>query len=130
LATAQFETLVGRLRNRDALDALLCEWTRRQDAVALEQRLQKSGVPAHVVSQDLDIFQDADLRHEGFYRDVFDPVIGATSLAGPQFSLLGTPHVETRAGPTIGDNAEDILSRLCGRSPAEIENLTQNGVLV
>jgi benzylsuccinate CoA-transferase BbsF subunit len=130
LATAQFGTLVARLRNREALDAVISGWTTKQDAVVLEQRLQNAGVPAHVVSQDLDIFQDSDLRHEGFYRQVSDPVIGEITIAGPQFRLVGTPQVETRAGPTIGDHAEEILARLCGRTPAEIEILKRSGVLV
>lgn len=129
LDDARFDTLVGRLRARADLEAIISEWTRDRDAVEAQTVLQSAGVPAHVLCTDQDIAFDTDLEAVDYHRQIEDPVIGEAWIPGPQFTLNRTPHVETKAGPTIGDSVEAILASELGMDAAEVERLRAEGVL-
>jgi len=120
---------VGRLRARDEIDRRLAEWTAERTAGEIEENLQHAGVPAHAICDDEAMFTDSDLTHVGYYREVDDPVVGPTWLPGPQFTMNGTPHVPTRAGPCIGDCTEAILADELGMGAEEIARLKAGGVL-
>src|SRR5580692_4105725 len=72
LRDPRFDTVLGRLRNRDAIDAAISEWTSRQESDAVESILQSVGVPAHIVSRGLDHGRDADLHHLGHFKKFAD----------------------------------------------------------
>jgi benzylsuccinate CoA-transferase BbsF subunit len=129
LADPSLDTIVGRIRGREAIEAALTAWTTPQDAKSAETLLQNAGVPAHVVCQARDLTADADLRHHNHYRKISDPEIGETETTGPQFRLSLTPHVETRAAPRIGDSTEEILRDICGLSDEEITRLEGAGIV-
>jgi benzylsuccinate CoA-transferase BbsF subunit len=129
LTDPAFDTLVGRLRARAQIDQRLGEWTADQTPRMVEERLQAVGVPVHAVCDDEEMFDDADLTHAGFYREVEDPVVGRSWLPGPQYVMTGTPHVPTRAGPRIGDSTEAILADELGMGADEIARLKAEGVL-
>jgi benzylsuccinate CoA-transferase BbsF subunit len=129
LADPTFDTLVGRLRAREEIDRRLAEWTAARAASEIEETLQHAGVPVHAVCDDEAMFADADLTHVGYYREVDDPVIGPTWLPGPQFTMTGTPHVPTRAGPCIGDCTEAILADELGMGAEQIARLKAGDVL-
>src|SRR5262249_48896808 len=76
LADPRFDTIIGRLRNRDDLDRAIAEWTHTRESDAVETELQAARIPAHVVSRGLDLARDSDLRHVGHFVKVDDPVIG------------------------------------------------------
>ena len=129
LDSPEFDTLVGRLRARARLDQLIADWTHLHAPDEAEIHLQAAGVPAHVIADDADLANDADLEASNYYRRIEDPVIGEMSIPGPQFKLSGTPHQPTRAGPRSGDCTDAILEHDLGLAPAEIERLRQAGVL-
>jgi benzylsuccinate CoA-transferase BbsF subunit len=125
----RFDTLLGRLRHREELDRELANWTRPQQADAIEERLQAAQVPAHVVSTDKDLFGDAHLRAARHFRKVSDPIIGDAEIEAPRFQLHRTPHVEIAPGPRIGQHTKEILTGICGLSENEIAELTAAGIL-
>jgi len=129
LADPAFDTLVGRLRARAEVDRRLAEWTATRTPTEVEQALQRAGVPAHAVCDDEEMFSDPDLTHAGYYREVDDPVVGRSWLPGPQYTMTGTPHVPTRAGPCIGDCTAAILAGELGMGEGEIARLKAEGVL-
>ena len=56
--------MAARVANQDELDRLVGEWTRDQEAFALQERLQKAGVPAGVCQTAEDrVERDPQLRH-------------------------------------------------------------------
>lgn len=125
----RFHTLVGRMRNAEALDHCLSAWTGGRTAQAAEEELQAAGVPAHRICRDTDFVEDADLAASGFYCCVEDAVIGDAWIPGPQFMLRGTPQVARRAGPRIGDATDDILSNELHIEADEIDRMRRAGIL-
>src|SRR5262249_7180298 len=60
----KFATLAARVQNQDELDRLLGEWTKDQEPFAVQERLQKVGVPAGVCQTAQDrIERDPQLQH-------------------------------------------------------------------
>jgi len=62
----RFKTNADRLKNRDALNGLIAQWTKDQDAFAIRDQLQRAGVPAGVVQTGEDLNNDPQLKDRGF----------------------------------------------------------------
>jgi benzylsuccinate CoA-transferase BbsF subunit len=129
LRESRFDTLLGRIRNRDAIDLAIEEWTRAKESDAVESTLQSAGIPAHIVSRGGDLGRDADLRHLGHFKKFTDAVIGEAEIEGPRCALDRTPLAETRRGPRIGEHTKEILETICHLSKDEIARLAEAGVL-
>ena len=129
LRDAKFDTLIGRLRNRAALEGVIAGWTREQDVEAIEHRLQAAGVPAHVVSRGGDLARDSDLLAAGHLNKIDDPVFGDADIEGPRFSMDRTSLAATRRGPRIGEHTKQVLATVLGMSETEIAKLGEAGVL-
>ena len=129
LRDAKYGTIVGRLRNRDELEAAIATWTREQEAAAAEDRLQAAGVPAHVVSGGGDLARDVDLREAGHLNQIHEPVFGEAVIEGPRFSLDRTALALTRRGPRIGEQTNEVLATVLRMSDTEIAQLSEAGIL-
>jgi benzylsuccinate CoA-transferase BbsF subunit len=129
LADRNYDTLIGRLRNRHTIDAAISAYTSAASATAVEQKLQEAGVPCHVVSQPVDLSSDTDLAAQGYYWALQDAELGELVTRGPPARLNRTAHVPTRAGPHLGDSSRDILKTACGFSDVEIDEFERCGLL-
>ena len=125
----RFDTLLGRLRHRDAIDVAISGWTQTRESSDVEKMLQFDGIPAHIVSRGLDLNRDADLIHLGQFKKFTDEVLGDAEIEGPRCSLERTPLPETRRGPRIGEHTSEILETICHLSKGEIAHLAEAGVL-
>ncbi|MGD9891127.1 MAG: CaiB/BaiF CoA transferase family protein [Dehalococcoidia bacterium] len=129
LADRRFATLIGRLRHRDEVDAMIAAWTRDQEGNAMERLLQSHGIAAHVASRATDLADDPHVAATGHLRPIEDPVIGQAAIEGSRFRLTRTPAVPTRRGPLIGEHTSEILTALVGYSEEEVAALAMSGAL-
>jgi benzylsuccinate CoA-transferase BbsF subunit len=129
LRELRFDTVLGRIRNRAAIEAAISDWAVAQESAAIEARLQAAGIPAHIVSRGLDLGRDADLNHRGHFKKFTDAVLGEAEIEGPRCALERTPLPETRRGPRIGEHTTEILETICNLSKNEIAQLADAGVL-
>jgi len=111
----RFATMPTRLRNQDAVDELIGEWTRGQSATALMERLQAAGVPAGVV-QDLPsiVYHDPQIQSREFIVTNSHEVLGEHLTDGTPAKLSRTPAQRRAAGPRLGADNEAILGDLLG----------------
>ena len=126
---ARFCELAARIANRDALDAAIAEWTSDHDLEALEETLQLAGVPAHRVSTSRDCFEDPQLLHRDHFVTLEHAEVGETPHEGARARLSRTPARYARAGPTLGQHNQEVLSELLGMSDDEIVELVVAGVI-
>jgi benzylsuccinate CoA-transferase BbsF subunit len=126
----RFATLSDRLANVDALDARVATWTRDADAYELMHRLQRAGVPAGVVQNARDLFEnDEQLRAREHYVWLDHPETGRQPADRPGFRLSKTASVPARAAPCMGEQNDYVLHDLLGLSTQEIDALIMENVL-
>ena len=123
----RFATLLGRKRHEEELEELLGQWTGERSAEEAEAGLQREGVPASVVENTKDTYEDPQLRHRGFFRKIRHPFIGEHSYRGPSFILGRTPDSQS-AGPALGEHSIQVC-RMVGMTDDEITEALQEGGL-
>lgn len=114
VSDARYATLRARLANQDALDAMLGEWTIQRKADEIAELLQGRGVPAGVVHNARDLFEDPQLQHRGLFATVPHPEMGPHAVPTSSFKLSETPGVPERAAPVLGEHLEYVCGELLG----------------
>jgi crotonobetainyl-CoA:carnitine CoA-transferase CaiB-like acyl-CoA transferase len=125
----RFTTNVDRLKNREALNALIAQWTRDKDAFAIREQLQEVGVPTGVVQTGEDLTNDPQLNDRGFIVTVESPRLGKVVL--PSFPLHFTNAKLNRRWefPVLGRDTEAVLRDVVGYSGETVKQLRNDGVL-
>jgi crotonobetainyl-CoA:carnitine CoA-transferase CaiB-like acyl-CoA transferase len=125
----RFAALNGRMSNREQLDEIISEWTRRSDAHLLERQLQELGIPASAVQDSRDICHDPQLAERGYVTEIIHPACGKTAIEGSRFLLSRTPALKLRPAPTVGMDNQYVLETILGYEQDRIDELVAAGVL-
>jgi crotonobetainyl-CoA:carnitine CoA-transferase CaiB-like acyl-CoA transferase len=127
----RFATAEARLRHRDDLDALLTRWLASRDADDTAERLQRSGVCAHVSWSMQDIARDPHLRARGATVEVSSPNIPPRLAVGApaQFSKTNDVGIR-RLTPTLGQDEDYVFGELLGLSSAQRADLEGREVIL
>ena len=125
----RYSTLQGRKSDEDELDRIIGEWTRGWDARELMEALQGAGVPAGMVNDSRDLFEDVQLTHREHFKYLDHPEIGPYASERSEFNLSRTPGSLDRPAPLIGEHTEYVLKELFGLSDDEYRALKDDGVL-
>ena len=125
---ARFATMIGRLRNREALDQYMGALTRERNADELTVALQAVGVSAYPVQSCMDIHRDENLEAFGFWQWLDHKVMGPSPYEGFEHRMSRTPG-SLRAAPALGQHSDEVLSEILGMTAAEIEELKREKVI-
>ena len=125
----RFKTNADRLKNRDALNAVISQWTKDQDVFAVRDQLQAAGVPAGVVQTGEDLTNDPQLKDRGFIVAIENPRLGKVVL--PNFPLQFANAKLTRRWefPVLGRDTETVLREVVGYKEDKIKELKADGAL-
>lgn len=126
---ARFDTLAARKAHEDALEETVTDWTAGRTAEDAALLLQRAGIPASVVATSADLAGDPHLDGNGAFVRLEHPEVGTRLHVGPPWR---TPRYDTgvrRPAPCLGADTDDVLVRICGYAPAEVEHLRAAGVL-
>ncbi len=131
---ARFESLSERLRNQDALDAVIDEATGGWDAYALMGELQAAGVAAGVCQTARDrIERDPQLAFGEWLVELNQTELGTFPVRELPFSMSATPPAIggrlRRSGPNYGEDNDYVLGTILGLSEAEVAELKLSGVV-
>ena len=124
-----FDTLLNRKANEDELDRLLTDWTRSWEAGALMETLQSSGVPAGMVNDCRDLFDDAQLQYRGHFEWLDHPEIGPYATDTSEMLLSLSPGSLETPAPLLGEHTSHVLKDLIGLTEEEYKSLEEDGVL-
>jgi benzylsuccinate CoA-transferase BbsF subunit len=124
----RFRTTPDRIRNRDELDRRVNEWTAYLTAEEVMVKLQKAGIPAGVVKNGADVYNDPQLRHRGYFWELMHPEMGSFTHLGQSFVLSKTPAEARRPSPRLGEHTEMICREFLNISGDEFALLSQRGV--
>ena len=129
IGNPRFATNAERLENRAALDAIIENWTKTQDAFALRDQLQGAGISCGVVQTGEDLVNDPHLQQRDFIVAVDNARLGRVVL--PNFPLQFTNAKLTRRWefPVLGRDTETVLRDVVGYDEATILAHRRDGVL-
>ncbi|ODU07732.1 MAG: hypothetical protein ABS81_00840 [Pseudonocardia sp. SCN 72-86] len=130
----RFDTLEGRLRHEDELDAVIGAATGTWDAVALMDRLQTAGVPAGVCQTAQERCEtDPQLAHLGWQVELRQSEIGTWPVKEIPVAMSRTPPYIggrlDRHGPDYAEDTDDVLTGILGLSPERLAALRAAGVI-
>jgi len=124
-----FETLADRKANEDELDQRVEAWTQARRAEDIMCMLQEAGVPAGVVQNAEDLFNDPQLRHRRHFTPLDHPEMGRYHIATSAFHLSRYDNTPRFPAPLMGEHNELILTEFLGMDDDEIMDLIEKGVL-
>jgi crotonobetainyl-CoA:carnitine CoA-transferase CaiB-like acyl-CoA transferase len=128
----RFLTGLERVRHRDALDAILGEWTSRLDHYEVAHRLQAAGVPAGPVLDARDAFTDPHFLARQFFDRVQHPAetgVGCRPQLGRPWRFSAFTVPTPPPGPRLGEANDRVLRGLLGLDDAAMASLAERGVI-
>lgn len=126
----RFADAVSRYRNQEALDPEIAAWTRQHDERSLMDRLQAVGVPAAIVAQQPEMFDDPHLRERGFFIEVDHPAVGPKPYPRPIAQFEVTPLLPVRGpAPMLGQHNREVLQGILGVDDAQYQQLLDTQII-
>ncbi len=126
-----YVTNAQRVRNREALYALLPDVTRRKTQAEWVDGLADLGVPSSPVHTIDQVFADPQVQHRGMQVTVPYPGAagGKVDLIGNPIKFSETPVDYRLAPPKVGQDTETVLDELLDLGPDDIAALRARGVV-
>ena len=122
-------TLLGRKSQEAELDQVIAGWTKGLDGQTLMRTLQEAGVPAGVLNDCRDLFDDPQLQHREHFTFLNHAEIGPYPSDRSEFDLSLTPGSLDTPAPLIGEHTEQVLREIIGLSEEEYRSFEEDGVL-
>jgi len=126
----RFSTLSSRKQNEDEINELVSSWTINFTPEEVMNKMQSAGVPAGVVKNAADIYNDPQLRQRNLFWPLEHPDMGVFTHLGRGFELSKTPAQAQMPSPRLGEHTEYICSNILGMTDEEFVELVGAGVFV
>ncbi|MFF2316918.1 CoA transferase [Arthrobacter sp. NPDC058097] len=121
----------GRFEARDAIDAVLRPWFARRTAEEATKLLADAGVLQGVfrtfeqlVNEDARCTTDNPL-----FTEIDQPGVGRVLAPRSPLAFQDTVLSNARPAPHLGENTDDVLASVLGKSAGDIDRLRSRGVL-
>jgi crotonobetainyl-CoA:carnitine CoA-transferase CaiB-like acyl-CoA transferase len=125
----RFANSFTRWKHAPVLDQHMAETTQLWEASALTTRLCAAGIPAGGVQTNQDLLSDAHLHTRQAFWVIAHRLAGTYPYPAPSTRLTDTPPRCMRPAPNLGEHNTEVLTRLLGLSPAEIQDLEAKGII-
>ncbi|MGZ9030347.1 MAG: CaiB/BaiF CoA transferase family protein [Burkholderiaceae bacterium] len=117
-----------RVRNRDAVLAIVEPLVRARPVAFWAERLEAAGVPCGPINNIAQALADPQVAARALRMDLPHSLAGVVPLVANPIKLSATPPVYERPPPILGQHTEEVL-RECGLDEAEIARLKTLGAV-
>ncbi len=124
---SRFATQDGRFEHRRELDHRVAEWTQQHEPRWVMTALQAEGVPAGVLNNEKDAFEDPQLNSRGFFQELTHPDAGTHRYPGIIWRMGNTPNRIRTPPVTLGEHNGLVYRELLGISDDEFAGLERGG---
>jgi len=124
-----FATENSRLRNSDALDAMLTNWFMEYTKEEIFQRAQAQGVPCFPVYDVREVAENRQYNARDFFLECEHPIAGRFKMPGPPYQMSRTPAIVRRPAPRLGEHNQMIFCERLGISRDELSAMQSQGVI-
>jgi formyl-CoA transferase len=137
LRAAELENLIGdprfatrkqRTDRHDEIVKILREQFRKNSRAYWLPRLDSRSIPNAPINTIHEVFDDPQIKHIGIPKQITHAKMGTSNLVGSPINMSATPPKFFRPAPLLGENTEEILTRL-GYDGNAIKELRVNGVI-
>ncbi len=128
LTDPRFSTSKARQTNRDTLNGILGEETKRRSSDEWVKVLNDAGVPCGPIYTIDQTFADPQVQHLKMAQPVHSSVLGDLEIVGHPVSHGTARNAIRSPAPELGQDNEEILTGL-GYTKDQIEDLTHRGVI-
>ena len=127
----RFATNSLRVRNRDALYALMPAYMESRTTAEWVDGLAERGVPCSPVKNIKEVFEDPQVQHRGMRIEMPHPqsASGTVPLIGNPIKMSATPVAYRHAPPVVGQHTDEILKELLGLSDGDLGDLRNRTVI-
>ena len=125
---SRFANEDGRWENRDALTAIIEEWTRGRSKHEVMRILGAAGVPCGACQDTGEVLADPHLKEREMIVDLDYPTRGAYQTVGCPVKLSAS-RAQLSRPPLLGEHTDALLSEICGVDPDEVRRLHEDGVV-
>jgi benzylsuccinate CoA-transferase BbsF subunit len=123
----RFATAANRKKNEAELNRLIEAWTSQRGPEEVMQIMQKQGVPAGVLENAQDVFEDPQLKARNHLWLMQHSEIGPFHHLGQPSILSNTPAQAKMPAPCLGEHTEHVCTSFLGISDAEFTRLFSSG---
>ncbi len=119
----------ARKANEQALNQIISEWTKDNDAVELMHSLQSRRIPAGAVSDNRDLLGDPHLRERKFFVELDEPDVGPKIYPGQAILTAGLNRENWTPSARLGEHNLNLLGELLGLASSTTSDLERKGVI-
>jgi len=123
----RFSDALSRYKNHDELDNLIEEWTSQHDNYEVMRILQRAGVPAGALLNEMDCYNDPHLKERGFFQELTQIDCGTHLYPGIAWRMSKTPNKIQTPPPLFGEHNEYVYKKVIGVSDEEYAELEKAG---
>src|SRR2546426_2111980 len=127
LADPRCKDAKTRWENRDALNAIIREWTSARTKHEVMAILSKAGVPCGATLDTGEILDDPHLNARGQIHTLEHKTRGRIRLPGCPVHLSAS-EAPTSPAPLAGEHTAEVLSELLGLTTDEVAKLKAQGI--
>ena len=124
----RFGDAISREKNRDDMNRLINDATKRKTAREWVEILNDAGVPAGPIYKLDEMFEDPQVKETGIVQSLDHPDLGKIDILGQPIGLSRTPAQFRRPPPELGEHTDQVLIE-AGFAPDEIAGLRGRGVI-
>jgi crotonobetainyl-CoA:carnitine CoA-transferase CaiB-like acyl-CoA transferase len=124
-----FSTVEGRMANQPFLEAAVAKWAAERTADEIAGVLDEAGIPYAKVASVAGVAGSAQIVAREMVVEIEHPVLGTLKIPNSPIKMGKSPPTIRKAPPMVGEDSDDVYSRILGMSPAEIADLRQRGAI-
>lgn len=125
----RFSDKTERVRNIDATDAAITEWTRQRSKDEAYRQLRTHKVPCAPVRDLAEVLNDPHMHARGMLEHITHPEFGEIVVPNSPLRIHGADRVERTPSPRLGEHGREILADMLGMSEGEIRALEEAGAV-
>jgi crotonobetainyl-CoA:carnitine CoA-transferase CaiB-like acyl-CoA transferase len=126
---ARFARNADRVKNREALVALLAQRIAGRTTADWVQTLEKAGVPCGPINTVGEALAEPQAQARAMTVRLAHPLAGEVPLIASPMKFSGTPLCHEAAPPLLGQHTDEVLAQLLGFDAAQRAALRSSGAV-